>query len=65
MVNAVLHMICGNCGSKDIYYCKDNNPEDDGAGNIVDCSCLHCDNCSTNHYLSEIPIKQKESDNAE
>ena len=55
MVMSKIHIICGNCGSTDISYEKDKNIEHDGEGHEIDCSSLNCGNCSTNHYLSELP----------
>jgi len=57
MVNAVIHIICGNCGSLDLKYARDNNvfEEED---NIIDNSSIDCENCGTMHFMNEMPQKK-------
>ena len=47
MVNARLHVICGNCGSTDVVF-----RESEGAGDDKIDSCFACDNCATLHFLT-------------
>ena len=55
MVNARIHIICGNCGSKDLYYSYSEYPEED-----YDPVYLKCTNCSTLHFPSEYNERQEE-----
>ena len=48
MVNARLHIICGNCGSKD-YFAWEYVPEDEEEDADVN---LYCNNCVTIHQIS-------------
>lgn len=52
MVHANLHVICGNCGSTDMEYRRDDVTEDGGDG-----SNLICHNCATLHSLRNINFK--------
>lgn len=54
MVHAKLHIICGNCGSKEMFEHKivtepDDMSEDENA--IRQVVYIACDNCSTSHNL--------------
>lgn len=49
MVHAVIHIICGNCGSTDLKYVRGDVTEDGG-----DSSALKCQDCATIHTLEEI-----------
>jgi len=40
MVNAKLHIICGNCGSTELFYDKKDH-------------CIKCTDCITIHDLTE------------
>jgi uncharacterized Zn finger protein len=59
MVNAKIHIICGNCGSNDQFkldLVENNN--DDGFKIKIE-PILICENCSTIHYITEsIPIRK-------
>ena len=69
MVNAKLHIICGNCGcadmleyeiTRDAYYVnegEENECKEDGC-------VITCRNCSTLHFVSSVLPKAKEQDNA-
>lgn len=52
MVNAKLHIICGNCGSTDLEY-RDEDCEEG------DLSNLKCNDCGTLHWLKEETWKSK------
>lgn len=54
MVKAILHMICGNCGSNDDFkYEIDYNPNwaTDQQGNREYEVIISCGGCSTLHWL--------------
>jgi hypothetical protein len=56
MVNARLHIICGNCGSKDMFEHKirtemDDMSEDENATRQV--VYIACNNCVTVHDLND------------
>ena len=66
MVNARLHIICGNCGCKDYLVHSiterfdDDNEEEDGSGNTTYAALITCNNCSTIHSIEDtIPLKDK------
>lgn len=70
MVNALLHIICGNCGRKDFLSFKidpqgtDRGEEDEQGNSIFEPSCsIYCENCSTVHDLeSTIPVRGRKDD---
>ena len=47
MVNARLHIICGNCGSTELIF-----RESEGVGIDKIDSCFACYNCATLHFLT-------------
>ena len=59
MVMARLHVICGNCGSSDMFSYKiDHDPDGSIAAdnNVVR---IKCRNCSTIHALEDNAIPEK------
>jgi len=57
MVNARLHLICGNCGddkSLSFQIKRDFNLENEGEPNekAIDECVISCGNCATLHFLS-------------
>lgn len=64
MVTAKLHAICGNCGSTDLKYEHDDDIYHE-EGMVVNHSNLYCDNCSTMHFLTEFPKKEKRKEQSD
>ena len=58
MVHAVLHVICGNCGSRDDLVYERGEICPDGG----DMSSISCNNCATMHFLQEINIALNEKE---
>ena len=63
MVNARLHIICGNCGSKDMFEHKivteaDDMSEDDNA--TIQVVYISCMNCHTLHDLENYSTFKKQ-----
>lgn len=50
MVNAKLHIICGNCGCNHMFKYQIITDIDELAQNYQSV-CIICKNCNTNHYL--------------
>lgn len=62
MVNARLHIICGNCGeNKDLSYSIFKDSTEDEEKPITDC-VIACDNCSTLHYLNTYIPREPDDD---
>lgn len=51
MVNARLHIICGNCGQNDMFTYQINNEIDDDTNEKYQTVNLICNNCHTIHDL--------------
>ena len=64
MVNARLHIICGNCGENDMLSYKIKNEIDDDTQEQYQSVDLICNNCHTIHNLDinakNITTKSKE-----
>lgn len=60
MVSANLHIICGNCGSKNVYYRYIPEEERDYKDEVNVELC--CSNCSTIHFPSEYNDKHNVED---
>ena len=56
MVNAKLHIICGNCGSTDLAY-EHSNIKKQVGDEDYDGTHLRCEDCATLHFLDEINNK--------
>jgi len=53
MVNARLHIICGNCGSDDMFKYRINDEIDDDSQERILRVAIICENCSTIHCLED------------
>lgn len=51
MVNAKLHIICGNCGCNHMFKYKINVDINDDNGEEYQSVSIICYNCNTIHYL--------------
>lgn len=54
MVNARLHIICGNCGSKDLKWRAERDFIDLDGENFKDECVISCQNCATLHFMSHV-----------
>lgn len=59
MVNAKLHLICGNCGCNDEWEYEIDNEGKDIDGVLYPEVRLCCKNCGTIHSLEEVNAKDK------
>lgn len=53
MVNARLHLICGNCGCGDDFETKRDGYGQDYAGRTLETVYVVCRNCATRHDLED------------
>ena len=53
MVNARLHIICGNCGSKESFRYEIVEEIDDDFEELRNVVYIGCDNCHTLHVLDD------------
>ena len=51
MVNAKLHIICGNCGSNEEFKCECDPSGADMGDSFAPTVSLTCQNCGTTHHL--------------
>jgi hypothetical protein len=60
MVNARLHLICGNCGCPDDWTWKHIKEEvDEGEVMVTEDVYICCGNCSTIHSINSKASKEK------
>jgi uncharacterized Zn finger protein len=53
MVMAKLHIICGNCGSNDMFEYKIDKDAKDFGDRFEEGVYIKCDNCGTLHSLDD------------
>lgn len=59
MVNAKLHLICGNCGCNDEWEYEIDNEGKDIDGILYPDVKIFCKNCGTLHTFEEVNAKDK------
>lgn len=63
MVNARLHIICGNCGSKEMFEHEIATESDDESENATrQVVYIACKNCNTVHALDDYSTFKSEQD---
>lgn len=64
MARARLHLICGNCGSNDMWSYQIDSQGHDVGGQMLPAVFLTCGNCSTLHDIADHATNRQDS-NAE
>lgn len=57
MVNARLHIICGNCGCSDMFSFRIDPKGKDIDGELSPAVYILCDNCTTLHALDSTMVE--------